>query len=368
MLTRRLERLYPMMADRRVDCLVLVPGANLFYLTGLRFHLSERPLVAFFAPDRPPALVLPALEVTKAQQGPFPLTWQLFSYTDEEGPTAAFHRAAQALGMEGRRLAVEYLTMRVTELVLLQQVIPHFDLVEAEPLLSALRMTKEPGEVDRMRRAVRLTEAALQRVVDSLQPGMTEREVASRLWRAFLEEGAEGLAFEPLVLTGPNSALPHALPGDHPLRPGDMLIVDCGVVLDGYISDITRTFAVGEPDPEMARIYQVVQRANEAGRATAGPGVPAQEVDRAARRVIEEAGYGDFFIHRTGHGIGLEVHEPPYIVEGNEMILQPGMTFTIEPGIYLPGRGGVRIEDDVVITEGGCESLTTFPRDLRRIG
>ncbi len=368
MLAQRLERLYRVMADRRVDCLALMPGANLFYLTGLRFPLSERPLVAFLAPDRPPTLALPALEVTKAQRGPFPLVWQFFPYTDEEGPTVAFRRAAQALGIEGRRLAVEYLTMRVTELALLQQVVPHFDLVEAEPLLSTLRMTKEPEEVDRMRQAVRLTEAALQRVVDSLQPGMTEREVANRLWRAFLEEGAEGLAFEPLVLTGPNGALPHALPGGHPLRPGDMLIVDCGVVLDGYISDITRTFAVGEPDPEMAQIYQVVQRANEAGRAAAGPGVPAQEVDRAARRVIEEAGYGDFFIHRTGHGIGLEVHEPPYIVEGNGLVLQPGMTFTVEPGIYLPGRGGVRIEDDVVITEAGCESLTTFPRDLRRVG
>jgi Xaa-Pro dipeptidase len=135
----------------------------------------------------------------------------------------------------------------------------------------------------------------------------------------------------------------------------------------GYIADITRTFVVGEPDPELTDIYSVVQAANRAGRAAVRPDVPAEEIDRAARQVIEDAGYGEYFIHRTGHGIGLEVHEPPYIVAGNRELLEPGMTFTVEPGIYLPGRGGVRIEDDVLVTLDGGETLSTFPRELMRL-
>lgn len=146
------------------------------------------------------------------------------------------------------------------------------------------------------------------------------------------------------------------------------MIVDFGVVVDGYVSDLTRTFALGEPDPEWREIYEVVREANAAGRAAVRPGIPAEAVDRAARAVIEAAGYGRYFTHRTGHGLGLEVHEPPSIVAGNTTPLEPGMTFTIEPGIYLPGKGGVRIEDDVVVTESGGESLTTFPRELMWIG
>ena len=163
---------------------------------------------------------------------------------------------------------------------------------------------------------------------------------------------------------GPNAASPHAVPSDRPIQPGETIVVDCGAIVGGYAADITRTFAIGALEPEMARVYEIVQAANAAGRAAAGPGVPAEEVDRAARAVIEEAGYGECFTHRTGHGLGLEVHEPPYIVAGNERVLKPGMTFTVEPVIYLPGRGGVRIEDDVVVTPTGAESLTTFPREF----
>jgi Xaa-Pro dipeptidase len=146
------------------------------------------------------------------------------------------------------------------------------------------------------------------------------------------------------------------------------LLIDYGASVNGYASDITRTFAIGTLSPELAQVHEIVQAANAAGRAAAGPGVSCQEVDRAARRVIEDAGYGEYFIHRTGHGLGLETHEPPYMVEGNARRLQVGMTFTVEPGIYLPGRGGVRVEDDVVITEEGCESLTTLARDLKIVG
>jgi Xaa-Pro dipeptidase len=200
--------------------------------------------------------------------------------------------------------------------------------------------------------------------MDQVWVGMTERAVAALLKIEMLEAGAEGMSFAPLVVAGPNAASPHAGPSDRPIQPGETIVVDCGVTVGGYAADITRTFAIGALEPELARVYEVVRAANEAGRAAVGPGVPAEEVDRVARAVIEESGYGAYFTHRTGHGLGLEVHEPPYIVAGNERPLEPGMTFTVEPGVYLPGQGGVRIEDDVVVTSDGAESLTSFEREF----
>jgi Xaa-Pro dipeptidase len=198
---------------------------------------------------------------------------------------------------------------------------------------------------------------------------MTERALAAEITVGLLREGSESqIPFAPIVAPGPNSANPHAFPSDRQLQKGDLLIIDWGANVGGYFSDLTRTFAIGEVDDELQRIAQIVLEANEAARRIAGPGVAAEDVDHAARQVIEDGGYGEFFIHRTGHGLGMEVHEEPYIRAGNSFPLTPGMTFTIEPGIYLPGRGGVRIEDDVVITEHGLRSLSDMPRELRFIG
>jgi Xaa-Pro dipeptidase len=228
-------------------------------------------------------------------------------------------------------------------------------------------MIKDETELAHMRQAVRITEAALQATAEQVRPGQTELEIQNILHIEMLRAGAQGTAFGSIVLSGPRTALPHSSASERPLQPGDLLLFDCGATYRGYMGDITRTFAVGDLDPELTAIYEVVKKANVAARQYAGPGQEAQAVDRVARQVIEEAGYGQYFIHRTGHGLGLEVHEPPYIVGGNDTVLQPGMTFTIEPGIYLPGKGGVRIEDDVVITAEGCQSLTTFSRDLIRL-
>jgi Xaa-Pro dipeptidase len=198
-----------------------------------------------------------------------------------------------------------------------------------------------------------------------IQIGMTERQLAAELSLQLLRHGSDPeLAFSPIVASGPNSANPHAFPTDRRLSPGDVLIIDWGASVGGYISDLTRTFSLGEPDPELVTIAQVVAEANTAARALAAPGVTTGQVDHAARSIIDGAGFGEYFIHRTGHGIGLDGHEEPYIRSGNLLPLTPGMTFTIEPGIYLPGRGGVRIEDDMVITADSCESLSDLPREL----
>jgi Xaa-Pro dipeptidase len=361
----RWDRLREEMAREGLELLALVPGANLFYLTGLHFHRMERPIVALLPREGEPALILPAFEVEKAQGASIP--WRLFSYTDAEGPTSAFHAAAAVLGGRGRPIAVEALGMRVLEWSLLAQAFESPTPIPAEPLLARLRMVKGPEEIAAIRRAIAAAEAALQQWLPEVRPGMTEREATRRLIQACFAAGADALAFEPIVVAGPNAALPHATPSDRPMGPGELMIVDFGVIVDGYVSDLTRTFVLGEPDPETARIYEVVREANAAGRAAVRPGIPAEAVDRAARAVIEAAGYGAYFPHRTGHGLGLEVHEPPYLVAGDATPLQPGMIFTVEPGIYLPGKGGVRIEDVVVVTETGGESLTAFPRELRSL-
>jgi Xaa-Pro dipeptidase len=240
---------------------------------------------------------------------------------------------------------------------------------DANPVMDALRQFKDAAEVAHMRAAIAITEWALEQVTGRVRPGMTEREVAGLLNIALLEAGGGVVPFEPIVLAGARAALPHGTPSEAVIRAGEVLLIDFGTRKEGYVSDITRTFAVAEPLIGLHwEVYETVKMANAAGRAAAAPGVPCQEVDRAARRVVEEAGFGQYFIHRTGHGIGLDGHERPYIIEGNETLLAAGMAFTVEPGVYIPGEIGVRIEDDLVITPAGAESLTTFERDLIVIG
>jgi Xaa-Pro dipeptidase len=360
------RRLYPRQQAAGLDCVALVPGPNLRYLSGLPLFMSERPIVALYPLDGRPALVLPELERGRAAA----LTAgavELYSYGDEEGHSPAFARAAEALSLDGKRVAVEHLHMRVLELRALEAGAPGASFVSLEKNLPGLRAIKDRDEIAALRAAIDLTEKALHTLIaesgiENTFVGRTERQIAEELTREFLRAGADAVAFM-IVVAGPNGADPHAGPSDRPLQAGDLMTIDCGAVLDGYISDITRTFAIGQVSEELRTMYEVVRQANEAGRAAARPGIPAQEVDRAARKIIEEAGLGELFFHRTGHGLGLETHEPPYMVEGNEQLLEPGMVFTVEPGVYRAGLGGVRIEDDIVITEHGAKSLTTFPRE-----
>jgi Xaa-Pro dipeptidase len=220
-----------------------------------------------------------------------------------------------------------------------------------------------------MRQAVNIAEKAFAATQKSMKVGMTESELASELVIQLLKHGSDAeLPVTPIVSGGPNSANPHASPTDRKLQSGDMLVIDWGAAYHGYISDLTRTLGVGEIDPEFVKIHKIVQDANAAGRAAARSGAACAEVDKATREVIEKSGYGKFFTHRTGHGIGMEVHEDPYIRGDNMQKLEPGMAFTVEPGIYLPGRNGVRIEDNIVITEKGAELLSDLPRELQTVG
>jgi Xaa-Pro dipeptidase len=365
---QRLEALCRLQASHGVDCVALMPGANLRYFTGVSIHLSERPAVAFVPADGVLSVLLPELEAPAAKTH-LPQDARLFTYRDEDGHEHVFHQLAAELELDGKVIGVEYLGMRMLEMRRVQQSAPGCTLVATEPWLPELRMCKDETEIANLRRAVEMAELAMQRMLDegSIRTGRSELEVAADLQIAMLREGGQGQAFSPIVVAGPRSSSPHASPSERMLESGDLVVIDWGTIYKGYRSDITRTFVLGAPTPEMERMHDAVLVANRSGRLAVRPGMPAQDIDRAARRAITLAGYGDFFIHRTGHGLGLETHEPPYIVEGNLDMLQPGMSFTVEPGVYVPGVGGVRIEDDLVVTEGGSETLTTMPRDLVRL-
>ena len=364
----RQARLAGVLQAAGLDALALNPGPSLTYFTGLSFHLMERPVVAVFTPGNPVCLVIPELETAKTEALPYPV--QLFPYGEDPAAwSQVFRQAALAAGLDGKQVGVEPLRLRVMELRFLEGAAPQASYLSAESCLAALRMSKDENELAAMRQAVKIAQDALLATLPMIHIGVTEREIAAELSLQLLRHGSDPeFPFMPIVSSGPNSANPHASPSQRALAAGDMLVIDWGAAYRGYLSDLTRTFAIGEVDEELKRIHDIVRAANAAALAVVAPGVPAQEVDRAARKVIETAGYGRYFFHRTGHGLGMEGHEPPYMREGNTQLLEVGQTFTIEPGIYLTGRNGVRIEDDVVVTESGGESLSDLPRPLQVIG
>lgn len=364
---QRLQRLTAAILENGLDGVALLPGANLLYLTGIHAHLSERPLLLFLPADDDPAIIIPILEAAKAEAAGIP-SGRIFAWGDDEGYTGAFQQACAHLELSDYLLGIEALNMRVLEWELLQRYAPGLTTTHVEPLMASLRMHKDDGELAAMDRAVAAAETAMNRLLPQLQMGQTEKQIAALLTNELLQAGAQAIAFGPIVSAGPNGASPHAVPTDRPIRAGDLLVIDWGAIVDDYPADITRTYAVGEISEEARQIYQLVQEANTRGRAASRPGVACGAVDQAARAVIGNGGYGDFFIHRTGHGLGLEIHEPPYIMAGNKQRLAEGMVFTVEPGIYVPGLGGVRIEDNLVITAGGHRSLTSLPRHLIVVG
>jgi Xaa-Pro dipeptidase len=361
----RQEKLYESLVVQGVETLALNAGPSLTYLTGLNFHLSERPVVAFFRPEFTPVIVLPELEAAKVVGLQYPLDAHTYGEDPSKWETA-FEEAARSLNIHEDTIGIELRRMRVLELRLLERAAPQARFTSAEDLLAGLRMYKDEVEIAAMRRAVEIAQDAVEATLPMIRSGVSEKQVAAEITIQLLRNGSSTeLPFSPIVASGPNSANPHATPTNRTLMAGDLLIIDWGASYDGYVSDLTRTFAIGsKPDSELLQIASIVGKANQAALEKASPGIPAGEVDRAARDLIEETSYGQYFIHRTGHGLGMEGHEEPYIHAANDLLLAAGMVFTIEPGIYLPGRGGVRIEDDVVITTSGAKSMSDLPRHL----
>jgi Xaa-Pro aminopeptidase len=302
--------------------------------------------------------VVPRLELPRAQASPAGVLLELKSWPDGDDP---FGLVAGMLPSDGLLGASDH--MWALHLLALQRMLPSALFSVASSVLSPLRIRKDPGEVELLARSGRAADETFRMICAQGLGGTPERQVARSLADGLMANGCESAAFG-IVGSGPHGASPHHEAGDRVIQPGDAVVLDYGGRFGGYCSDMTRTVSVGEPPAEVKEIHGVVREAQDAAFRSVRPGVRAQEIDRAARRVIEEAGYGDRFIHRTGHGIGLDEHEAPYIVEGNDEPLEPGMCFSIEPGIYLEGRFGVRIEEIVTVTPNGARRLNEATRDL----
>ena len=355
-------RLDALLEQSDADTVAMAPGENMVYFTGLHFHLSERPIVALYN-RQGLSFIIPELEVAKLEARP-DLEARRFMWTDRGGYDLAFQEAVTGLRLAHHSLAMDGQTLRLFEWLAFERAgVPAGQAMDVGELFLNMRACKSPEEIAKMQKAIDISEAALEVTMAWARPGMSERQIADRLSAEMLQRGAQGYAFL-LVLTGEKSGLPHGDTGDRIWGEDEFLLIDYGARYQDYPADITRTFCAGQPNDQMRAMYDAVYGANKAAREFARAGVTCEAVDRVARDVIEAAGFGQFFIHRLGHGLGLSVHELPNIVGGNQQVLQPGMVFTIEPGVYIPGVGGVRIEDNVVVTDDGIDVLTSFPREL----
>lgn len=365
MFKSRLSRLDKLMASNKIDAIVLNPGPSLVYLTGLHFHLMERPTLFIYQRGESPVLILPELESAKLAGISMSVSVHTFG-DDPASWQGVFDQALSKWKNQPVIAGVEPIRLRFLEMEYLQKAAPGAKFSSADSVVSVLRSQKDEHEIECMRKAVQIAQNGLLATIPFIKPGVSEQDLASELIIQLYKAGSSPeLPFMPIIASGPNSANPHAVPTARKLQKGDLLVIDWGAAYEDYCSDLTRTFAIGEPAPELVEIYNTVQAANAAGRAAGKPGLPAGAVDDVTRRVIDQAGFGKYFTHRTGHGLGMEAHEQPYMFAGNSLELAPGMTYTVEPGIYLPGKGGVRIEDNIVVTETGCESLSDIPRDLK---
>lgn len=354
----RLARAAETAGTTGLDALVVAPSADLVYLAGYDPPPLERLTCLVVRPGASPVLVVPALERPLAEDAGAGELAEVVSWGETEDPYAVVGGIvgrAERVGCSDRMWAVHVLG--------LQRVLDGTRFRSASEVLGRLRAVKDATELGLLKRAARYADEAFGRILQTRLETRTELDVARELGELLIEMGNDHVTFT-IVGAGPNGASPHHEPTGREIHFGDPVVMDFGGRSEGYCSDITRTVAVGRPRGDFPHVYEVVREAQEEAFLAVGPGVPAQDVDRAARRVIEREGFGGLFVHRTGHGIGLEEHEPPYIVEGNEEPLRAGMCFSIEPGIYLPGEFGVRIEDIVTVTANGAQRLNHAPRDL----
>ncbi|MEU7580279.1 aminopeptidase P family protein [Streptomyces sp. NPDC041068] len=355
----RMERAAAGAADAGLAGVLVAPGPDLVWLTGYQpTAITERLTVLVLAAGQDPVLVVPTLEAPDAARAAGASALTLRDWTDGKDPYAV---TAPLLDVSGRFGVSD--NAWAMHLLGFQQALPGTSYVSLTQALPMLRAVKDAAELERLTAAGAAADAAYEEIQKVPFAGRKETDVAADLADLLRQFGHSQVDFT-VVGSGPNGANPHHEAGDRVIENGDMVVLDFGGLLHGYGSDTSRTVHVGEPTAEERRVHDVVREAQAAGCAAVRPGAACQDVDRAARAVITEFGYGEYFIHRTGHGIGVTTHEPPYMIEGEEQPLVPGMCFSVEPGIYLPGRFGVRIEDIVTVTEDGGRRLNTTAREM----
>jgi Xaa-Pro aminopeptidase len=346
------------MTSAGVELISLAPGDDLLYLLGYTPHADERPCYLFLTASDAVFLV-PELNAGQARTQ---VDLPFLTYTDADGPARALRQARDRLKAAGRIAVGD--TMRADFLLLLQEWWAGGAFVPGARVMAPVRMIKTADEIETMHRSAATADVATDAAFAACRPGATEVTVARAVAEAFGAQGVTQVGFA-IVGGGPNSAYPHHASSNRPLAAGEPVLVDLGGRLDGYASDITRMGYLGQPSARYREVHAAVERAVRAGIDAVKPGAPLAAVDRAARRVIDDAGYGQYFTHRTGHGIGITGHELPSVTNANEMPIQEGMVFSVEPGIYLEGEFGVRLEEIVVVTARGGERLSRLPREVR---
>jgi Xaa-Pro aminopeptidase len=363
MTLERLSRAQAAAAEAGLDAILVTPGADLRYLTGYAAMPLERLTCLVLPASGDPVLVVPTLERPAAETSPAgAMGLEIVDWQETDDPVALVAK----LVPDARRVAVDD-HMWAEKVLRFRAALPEVDQVLAGPVLRELRIRKSPDEIASLREAGAAIDRVHARMGEWLRTGRTERDVGRDISDAIIGEGHERVDFV-IVASGPNSASPHHDASERRIEHGDPVVVDIGgTTREGYCSDETRTYVLGPPPDEFVEAYDALHRAQDAAVGCARAGATAESVDAAAREVLTTADLGDYFVHRTGHGIGVETHEEPYIVAGNTRVLQRGMAFSIEPGFYLPGRFGARIEDVVVITDDRAERLNRRPRELARL-
>lgn len=354
----RLAALRARMVETGIELVAVAPGSHMDWLLGFHPHPDERPCLLLIGTENE-TFLMPALnaEGTRVNTD---ITFH--NWSDDVGAEGALMEALADIGATGARKIVLDETMRADFALLVLDNLPGAGHAFTADTLGALRMVKDRSEYEALKMNAGIADEAMLKAFAAIAVGRTERQIAEAAKAHFASEGASAAFW--IVGGGPNGAFPHHQTGERPLQEGDAVVIDIGGRKAGYPSDITRMAAVGRPPEGYEEVHAVVEKAVQAALAAARPGVKAREVDAAARNVIAGAGYGEFFVHRTGHGIGIDGHEPPYITATSESVLEEGMTFSIEPGIYLPGRFGIRLEEIVILHADGPEILSSLPRDL----
>jgi Xaa-Pro aminopeptidase len=359
-----IEKAVKLLKEKKIKALILSPSANMHYLTGFSTFPGERLLVNILTDTGENIFVVPKLyESEVREKAEFN---EIFSWNDTQDPAEIIKGIAEKYGLDHCTVAIEE-TMWFTAFDKIYTTLNNAHYIHAAEIIGELRQCKSLAEGDKMRKASQTADKALENILPNIKPGLKESEVRDMLEIEMKKLGAAGPSFQTIIGSGSNSALCHYGTGDKVLQEGDSLVMDFGCLVDDYCSDTTRTIAIGQASDKFKSVYAILKKAQQLAIDKVKPGVKACEVDFAARKYITDKGYGDYFIHRTGHGVGLEVHEMPYITETSEVILKPGMVFSIEPGIYLEGEFGIRIEDLVMVTENGVEVLNQFSKELIEI-
>ena len=354
----RLAALRGRMKATGTDLVAVAPGSHMDWLLGFHPHPDERPCLLLVGPERE-AFLMPVLNAEGTRES---TSIAFHTWADAEGPDAALAAAlADVSATEAKKVALDE-TMRADFALLLLDALPGAAHAFTAETVGALRMRKDATEYKALKMNALIADRAMQKAFASIKPGMTEKELAAIIREHFASEGATPAFW--IVGGGPNGAFPHHQTGERKLAEGDAIVIDIGGRKGGFPSDITRMAVIGQPPEGYGQIHGIVEKAVQAALKAAKPGVLAKEVDAAARNVIADAGYGEYFVHRTGHGLGIDGHEPPYITATSEAVLEEGMVFSIEPGIYLPGRFGIRLEEIVILRADGREILSDLPRDL----